>query len=151
MNGADPGLEPVHLLRAVTVELDRAGAAFGARHGLGPNDLRAVIALLDADRAGTPAGPGWLGTQLGINSASVTALVDRLVRAGHVRRVPDEHDGRKVQLVVTEGATALGWAFFGPLIGGVLEVLDGLDDDGRAAVTTFLRGVADVVADVRDG
>jgi hypothetical protein len=41
-------------------------------------DVRALIHLLDAARAGRNATPGWLGSQLGLNSASVTALVDRL-------------------------------------------------------------------------
>lgn len=145
--GAD--LELVHLLRAVTVELDRFGADFAARAGLGATDLRAVIALLDAEREGGPATPGLLGARLGINSASVTALLDRLERAGHVRRERDGTDGRRVRLVVTDEAVTLGWTFFGPLIHGTVAVLDGFDDAERDVLRRFLRGVGDVIAGTR--
>ena len=45
----------VHLLRAVTVELSLVSDRFAALHGLHPTDLRALIHLLDADRAGLRA------------------------------------------------------------------------------------------------
>ena len=141
-----PDLELVHLLRAVTVELDRFGAGFAARAGMGATDLRAVIALLDAERAGEAATPGRLGAELGINSASVTVLVDRLVTAGHVHRERDPADGRRVRLRVTEEAVRLGWTFFGPLIEGTVGLLEGFDDAEREVVRRFLRGVGDVVA-----
>lgn len=145
--GAD--LELVHLLRRVTLELDRFGAGFAARYGLGATDLRAVVALLDASRAGRQATPGWLGSQLGINSASVTVLVDRLVRVGYLRRERDDADRRRVHLVVTDDAMELGWTFFGPLIDGVVSVLDGFDDIERDVVRRFLGRVGDVVSDRR--
>ena len=71
-------LVAVHRLRALTVELDLLGADFAQKHSLHPTDIRALICLLDADRAGTRATPGWLGGQLGLESASVTALIDRM-------------------------------------------------------------------------
>lgn len=72
------GLRLVHLLREVTVELDLLGAAFARRHHMHPTDLRALIHLLDAGRAGQPATPSWLARQLDLDPSSVTALVDRL-------------------------------------------------------------------------
>src|SRR5688572_16544770 len=110
-------MRAVHLLRAITVELDQVGGRFAADNGLHPTDLRALICLLDAARVQVPATPGWLAGQLGLNSAGTTALVDRLEKAGHVRRVRDTSDRRRVLLEVDERAVALGWAFFGPLIG----------------------------------
>ncbi|WP_436772466.1 MarR family winged helix-turn-helix transcriptional regulator [Yinghuangia sp. YIM S09857] len=141
-----PGMRAVHLLRAVTLELDRLGGEFAAENGLHPTDLRALIALLDAARAGTPATPGRLGAELGLNSAGTTALVDRLERAGHVRRVRDASDRRRVLLEVDDRAVALGQAFFGPLIGEVIAVVEQFDADGRAVVERFLTGVRDAVA-----
>lgn len=141
-----PGMRAVHLLRAVTVELDRLGGRFAAENNLHPTDLRALIALLDAARAGTPATPGRLGAELGLNSAGTTALVDRLERAGHVRRVRDTADRRRVLLEVDEHAVALGWRFFGPLIHEVVAVVEQFDDDGREVVERFLAGVRDAVA-----
>ncbi|MFD0266483.1 MarR family transcriptional regulator [Streptomyces sp. NPDC127106] len=106
----------VHLLRAVTVAFDLHGAEFAARNGLHPTDLRALIFLLDAERAGTKATPGRLAEALRLNSAGATALLDRLERLGLVRRRRDEEDRRRVLLSVEQKAVDLGWAFFGPLI-----------------------------------
>src|SRR5581483_268713 len=120
MDDQDPALGLVHLLRAVTVELDLFAAEFAGNNGLHPTDVRALIQLLDADRAAVTATPGWLAAQLGLNSASTTALIDRLERLGLVRRARDTHDRRRVLLCVEERAVALSWSFFGPLINGMV-------------------------------
>src|SRR3712207_8602019 len=106
----------VHRLRALTLLLDAAGAAFAARNGLSAADVRALVCLLDRERAGVPASPTWLAGQLRVTTASVTALLDRLERAGHVRRVPRSDDRRRVDVRVQVSAKELGWALFGPLI-----------------------------------
>ncbi len=79
-------MEIVHLLRAVAVELGPHSARFANQNGTHPTDVRALIALMDAVRAGTELTAGRLGGPLGLNSAGTTALVDRLERAGQVRR-----------------------------------------------------------------
>ncbi|GAA2659162.1 MarR family transcriptional regulator [Streptomyces lunalinharesii] len=137
------GMDLVHLLREVTVRLDLAGARFAARNGLHPTDLRALIALLDAARAGEELTAGRLGARLGLNSAGTTALVDRLERLGHLRRVRDTRDRRRVLLAVEPQAIALGQAFFGPPIARVRSLLDTFDAEERATVRRFLTGVRD--------
>src|SRR5215211_6889326 len=140
----EPGMQLVHLLRAMTVELDLFGAGFAAANRLHATDLRALIHLLDAARAGTPATPGWLGERLGMNSASVTALVDRLERAGHLRRERDGRDRRRVLLTVEDRAVALGWSFFGPLITGMVTAMRDFDEVELATVRRFLRAMTEV-------
>ncbi|WP_234326818.1 MULTISPECIES: MarR family winged helix-turn-helix transcriptional regulator [unclassified Streptomyces] len=135
------GMELIHLLREVTLQLDLAGAQFAGRNGLHPTDLRALIGLLDAARAGVPSTPGRLGAHLGLNSAGTTALVDRLERLGLIRRVRDTEDRRRVLLEVDERAVALGQSFFGPLIDRTLTLLDTFDAGERAAIRRFLDGV----------
>ncbi|MGP4016959.1 MarR family winged helix-turn-helix transcriptional regulator [Saccharopolyspora sp. 5N708] len=142
-------LQLVHLLRAVTVELDLLGAEFAGTHRLHPTDLRALIALLDADRAGETATPGRLGERLGLNSASVTALIDRLERLGHVQRERDPVDRRRVKLVVADRAVALGQSFFGPLIGEVVEKMRSYDAVEREAIRRFLLDMNVLVTDRR--
>jgi DNA-binding MarR family transcriptional regulator len=141
----DPGMQMVHLLRTVTMELDLFAAEFAAAQGLHPTDLRALIHLLDAARSGTPATPGWLGGKLGLNSASVTGLVDRLEHAGHVRRVRDPGDRRRVRLVVEDRAIALGWSFFGPLITRMVTAMGAYDEAELATVRRFLSTMVDIV------
>lgn len=135
----------VHLLRAVTVEFDLLGAEFGARHGLHPTDVRALIHLLDAARSDTRATPGWLSEQLRLNSAGTTALVDRLERLGLVRRSRDTADRRRVLLEVEEKATELGWTFFGPVIGGVVAAAEGFGTGELETVRRFLTAVLEGV------
>ncbi|MFE8014024.1 MarR family winged helix-turn-helix transcriptional regulator [Streptomyces antibioticus] len=136
-----PALGLVHLLRAVTVEFDLLGAEFAARHGLHPTDVRALIHLLDAARSGTRATPGRLGEQLRLNSAGTTALVDRLERLGLVQRSRDTADRRRVLLNVTEKATELGWAFFGPVIGEVVTATESFEAGELETVRRFLTAV----------
>jgi len=137
----------VHLLRAVTVELGLAGDRFAALHGLHSTDLRALIHLLDADRAGVRATPGWLGGRLAMASPAVTALVDRLVRLGLVRRTPDPADRRRVLLEVDETAVALGWSFFGPLIHGLIEATGDFTPAELETVERFLTTALRVIAE----
>lgn len=149
MDHRDPRLELVHLLRGITVQLDLLGAEFAARNGLHPTDVRALIQLLDFDRAGVEATPGRLGEKLGLNSPAVTAVVDRLQRLGLVRRERDERDRRRVLLAVTDQATDLGWSFFGRLIGDMVNAAEEFDEAELATVRRFLGSVEAVLADWR--
>ncbi|MEU2549056.1 MarR family transcriptional regulator [Streptomyces roseolus] len=132
------GLRLVHLLRAVSVAFGLRQAEFAARNGMHRTDVRALICLLDADRAGERATAGLLGARLGLNSAGTTAVIDRLERLGHVARVRDDHDRRRVLLRVEPEAIRLGQDFFGPVIDELLDVLDSFDPAERDAVRRFL-------------
>src|SRR4051794_41939424 len=74
------------LLRRLTVELDAVGQRFAQLHGLNRTDVRALVAIMDAARRGEALTAGRLGDAVDLRSASVTALVDRLEKVGHVRR-----------------------------------------------------------------
>lgn len=136
------GLQLVHRLRAISVELELSRAAFARVHGLHDTDVRALIHLLDADRAGVPATPGWLGARLGLTSPSTTALIDRLESAGHVVRQRSSADRRKVEIHVSDQAVALGWEFFGPLLSGMVAAMRSFDAAELDTVDRFLRAVA---------
>ncbi|MGW2747651.1 MarR family transcriptional regulator [Streptomyces sp. NPDC001450] len=146
---AAPEMEIVHLLRAVAVELGLHSGRFANQNGMHPTDVRALIALMDARRAGEETTAGRLGAELGLNSAGTTALVDRLERAGQVRRVRAERDRRRVVVEVEERAVELGQAFFGPLIERSLELLRGYDERQLAAIRGFLGGVREAAAEGR--
>ncbi|MGA5898037.1 MarR family winged helix-turn-helix transcriptional regulator [Streptomyces venetus] len=140
-------MEIVHLLRAVVVDLGRHSARFAQRNGMHPTDVRALIVLMDAARAGTETTAGQLGAALGLNSAGTTALVDRLERAGHVRRVRGERDRRKVVIEVEERAIALGRQHFGPLIDRAVGLLREYDERELAAIRGFLTGVREAASE----
>ncbi|MEV8531282.1 MarR family transcriptional regulator [Streptomyces sp. NPDC051211] len=137
-------MELVHLLRAVTVEFGLRQQEFAARNGMHLTDVRALICLLDADRAGEPASAGLLGARLGVNSAGTTAVIDRLERLGHVVRVRDPQDRRRVLLRVSPAAVELGRAFFGPLIDGLLDAVGTFSAPERDTIRRFLTAAQSV-------
>ncbi|RII15658.1 MarR family protein [Streptomyces sp. YIM 130001] len=137
------GMEIVHLLREVTVELALTQRDFARANGMHATDVRALVCLLDAERSGALLTPGELGGQLGLNSAGTTSVVDRLQRLGHLERLPDAQDRRRIRLKVSDRAVTLGEDHFGPLIRRTLDLLGGYDDRELAAVRRFLTTTRD--------
>ncbi|RKN18713.1 MarR family transcriptional regulator [Micromonospora musae] len=137
-------------LRRYSSDAQHIGHAFAALHGLNATDLQALIAVMDAELAGDPITAGRLGTQLGLSSGSVTALVDRLERAGHLRRDRATADRRKVLLRYADRGAALATAFFGPLGTRTDAVVAGFTDDELQVVHRFLRTMAESTREYRD-
>jgi DNA-binding MarR family transcriptional regulator len=135
------------LLRRLTVELDAVGQRFAHEHGLGRTDVRALVAIMDAARSGAALTAGGLGAAVDLSSASVTALVDRLERAGHVRRVRDAEDRRRVTLQMSDPAMAAGAEFFGGLQRDLVAAMADYTDDDLAVVRSFLSAMTDVIAE----
>jgi DNA-binding MarR family transcriptional regulator len=77
----------------VQAELGR----IATEHGLSVIQLRLLGVLRDR----TP-GMRELARHLGLDKSSMTGLVDRAERRGLVRRAPAPHDGRVVQVSLTE-------------------------------------------------
>ncbi len=134
----DPRDELVRLLQTYAAEADRLGQVFAERNGMHPTDLYALLAVMQADTAGTPLTPGRLGEHLGLSSGATTAVVDRLERADHVRRERDVRDRRRVTLRYADAAAAVGGAFFGPLAVRMDRMLAGFTADELAVVQRFL-------------
>jgi hypothetical protein len=59
---------------------------------LAPTDLICMCLL----QLNGPATPGWLAEKTGLTTGAVTGMIDRLERAGYVRRQPDPTDRRRV-------------------------------------------------------
>ncbi len=133
------------LLRRLTVELDAVGQRFADLHGLNRTDVRALVAVMDAARRGTSLTAGGLGEAVDLRSASVTALVDRLERVGHLRRVRDPEDRRRVSLEISDSAMAAGAEFFGGLQRDLVAAMSGYSDEELEVVARFLAEMTDVI------
>ncbi|MGY1618714.1 MarR family winged helix-turn-helix transcriptional regulator [Geodermatophilus sp. SYSU D00691] len=133
------------MLRRLTVELDAVGQRFAGLHGLNRTDVRALVAIMDAARAGRPMTAGALGAAVDLSSASVTALLDRLERVGHLRRVRDEADRRRVVLEMSPTAMAAGAEFFGGLNRDLTAAMEGYTDEELAVVRRFLGEMTEVI------
>ncbi|MET9883726.1 MarR family transcriptional regulator [Streptomyces sp. NPDC006430] len=105
------------LLRRMNNEFNRMAHEFAQAHGLHPTDVQALIALLDngSDGSGQPMTPGRLGEQLNLTSGAVTACLDRLERAGHVRRTRAPDDRRVVHLQYAPAGREVARDYFMPL------------------------------------
>jgi len=124
-------------LREVIRAASGTRGALARRLGIGVTDAAAIDHLA--------LGPVELGNRLGIRSASATALVDRLVEAGHVARTPHPQDRRRVALQVTDQGYDEVSAALRPMLAGIERAVDRLTPEQAAATAAFLREVAEVM------
>jgi DNA-binding MarR family transcriptional regulator len=85
--------------------------AVGRQLGLGPADMRCLDVLVEGPRTA-----GELSVATGLRPAATTALLDRLVAKGYVRREPSPTDRRKVLVAMTEEGMRRTWAAYGPMV-----------------------------------
>ncbi len=111
---------------------------------LGATDLAALDRLTSGDG---PVGVVELGRRLGITSASATVLVDRLVAAGHVERVPHPTDKRRRVVQVTPRAHEHLHDVVAPLTDRIRAVTARLDDESSRVVLDYVREVYAVLHD----
>lgn len=91
------------LLRAAKKMLGAFGEAFAA-HGLSPGRY-AVLMALDAERSGLS--PSEIAERLGVTRATVTGLVDGLVREGLLTYAADPDDRRRKAIAISREGEAL--------------------------------------------
>ncbi|MFE9725662.1 MarR family winged helix-turn-helix transcriptional regulator [Streptomyces sp. NPDC005794] len=141
-DGARPGATGVPELQALAVELRRMNGeinrlvhAFAHAQGLHTTDVQALGAILDAD---APLTPGRLREHLGLTSGAVTACLDRLERAGHIRRARESSDRRVVHLYYESGAKSAARSFFMPLAEAAAEARSASEPQELEAALRFL-------------
>ena len=85
--------------------------------------------------------PSDIARRLGITTAAVTVVVDRLVKAGHVRREPNPNDRRGVLVVPDEDSTAKARGLLAPMIMDIDSVAQDFDEAEREVIVRYLEGV----------
>lgn len=137
--GAGPEASDLHVLashlRRMNGEINRLVHGFAGSQGLHATDVQALAAILDSPE---PMTPGRLREHLGLTSGAVTACVDRLERAGHVRRVRESADRRVVHLHYVPDARAAARTYFRPLAEAAASARSRFDEDELAVVVRFL-------------
>lgn len=127
-------------------DVNRAAAdvdhALARRMGLRPLDYTALSHVMTAEGA---MGPYRLSGALGISSGSATELIDRLERAGHVRRRRDEQDRRRVSVQATDAAVQRVLGELAPLFSAVDTLAEEFTEPERAAIARFLRQAAEIL------
>ena len=133
MTSASPSSAP-SLLGALGRYVEARNAALtSARRMLKVNELDARALLYIAGNSGTR--PGNLRDYLGITSAGVTTLIDRLVERRAVRRDVDAGDRRVNRISVTVDLDAEPWSALTRFDAAFAEALaqSGFDDSGQLA------------------
>jgi DNA-binding MarR family transcriptional regulator len=92
--------------------------------GMNLTDMTAILLLTDRG----PMGATELAARLGIRLASTTVLVDRLEQAGHLERVRDTVDRRRVTVTETAAARAASLSAWLPAIQEIDDVCHSLSD-----------------------
>ncbi|WLP91956.1 MarR family transcriptional regulator [Gordonia sp. NB41Y] len=108
-------------------------------HGITRSEFDVLGALVRADR---PLRASEVVFTTMLSGASVTKISDSLSRRGLLERHKSERDGRVVLLTSTDAGRALVDRELPRRLDDDRQVLDGLDDAERAALTTLLRKVS---------
>ncbi|MBE1204534.1 MarR family winged helix-turn-helix transcriptional regulator [Aminobacter carboxidus] len=142
------------LIAALDREMRRMGAqnivtsqTVADRFGLHTTDLE-CLDLLFMRKAATP---GELAAATGLSSGAMTALLDRLERAGYVERQADPGDRRRVLLHIKAEAIKPIEAVYGPMQARMQQLWAGYSQAELATIVDFLKRSTDLaVACVED-
>lgn len=133
----DEGLIALRRILRATELYERELANAG---GLTPAQLRALQILVS--RQGNSATPKALATQMGVTQATVTALVDKLVKRELVTRTPSASDGRQTDVTATEAGRASVAAAPDALQQRFVRKFEQLEDWEQAQLLSSLERVA---------
>ncbi|WP_431682376.1 MarR family winged helix-turn-helix transcriptional regulator [Kitasatospora sp. KL5] len=129
-----------NLLQGLASEMNLLGHDFAAAQGLHATDVQALLAIMRGSTGVTPGPvtPGRLREELALTSGAVTAVLDRLERAGHIRRSRDAADRRQVQVHYNPGASRMAAAWFAPVADCTDAVAAEFSADELRTVARFL-------------
>jgi DNA-binding MarR family transcriptional regulator len=126
-----------HLLHRKALATERHRAAVARRLGLSDTEVSALVHL---SRHGSLT-PSQLGDLLFLTSGGVTALTQRLERAGYVDRAPHPRDKRSTVLSARSGILEEASGLYEPLVSALDWAAAELTDDQRLAVGRFLERI----------
>ena len=103
--------EVIHLARAHEAANDAFDEVARERLGVNRTDLRCLNIIENEG----PLNAGRLAELSGLTTAAVTAVLDRLERAGYARRARDSGDRRQVRVEVTPLLAERATPIWGPI------------------------------------
>jgi DNA-binding MarR family transcriptional regulator len=115
--------------------------ALGARMGLSAVDQRA-LALITRE---APVTASRLARLTGLTPGAITGLVDRLERAGHVRRSPDPGDRRRVLIAPAPRPPSATGDAFEALGRDMAAVMKRYDERELAVIADYVRNTVEVL------
>lgn len=120
--------------RAMQNAADAVDGAVAELHGLNRTDL---ICLDVLDRHGTVSA-GRLAEETRLTTGAMTRLLDRLEASGHIRRVADSGDRRRVLVESTERARQIGREAYLPIVEAWMGLRDRFTREQLEGILVFL-------------
>ena len=117
---------------------------------MGENELLVLRFLTRASGTGRDITPVDLARHLGVSTASMTALLDRLERSGHLERRRHPSDRRKVLVSTPPHADEEMRGTLASMHARMMQATRGMTESETVAVTAFLQRMRCAVADVCD-
>jgi DNA-binding MarR family transcriptional regulator len=130
-------------LRALQSTADAHDEVVARRLGMNRTDHQCIDIL---DQAGGLLTAGELARATGLTTGAVTAVVDRLERAGFVRRARDDEDRRRVLVELTPKARQVG-ELYAPLIEATTREFGRYSVEELTAILDFVQRVRRLFAD----
>lgn len=136
-----PGVKGAELGRELSTAVVAFHEAIGAHLGVSAVDQRAHALI---GKLG-PMSAGALAKEIGLTPGAVTGMVDRLERAGLVRRDPDPDDRRRVVISTADsGARVFGRAFSG--LGSAMEdLISGYSEAEQRAIADYITRTVEIL------
>ena len=119
--------------RRIHAAIDAVDYAISEHLGIHRNDLRALNLLEDG-----PLSPKMIAERVGLTSGSVTALIDRLEKAGFVERRPSKTDRRSIEVGIAPHRYAEIGALYRQCAAGLMNKFgDKTEDTIKASVAVL--------------
>lgn len=113
---------------------------------LNQTDMRALHFLIVCQNRGVIATPGAIAEHLDVSTASVTKLLDRLERGGHITRRAHPTDRRALAITITPKTHAAAMETVGRQQSKRFHAAARLTAEEREVVTRFVNDMADEIA-----
>lgn len=115
---------------------------------MGASDLQALRFLLKSQGEGRVVSGRDLANHLGMTSASVTALLDRLSKSGHVQRTPHPTNRRSNMITATPGSDEEVRQTLGAMHARMFDAARALGGSEAETVRSFLASLTVAVDNV---
>ena len=130
-------------LRSLSATAELFTQATADRMGVNTTDVQCLNIIHEL---GTPTA-GEVAAKTGLTSGSVTAVLDRLERAGYVARLHDPVDRRRVRVRPTPKAGELAAQVFLPMLAAVGASYTAYSDDELRLIVRFLAATSQALTE----
>jgi DNA-binding MarR family transcriptional regulator len=131
--------ELIRLAREHEAANDAFDEVAAQKLGVNRTDLRCLSIIENESGHQGSMTAGRLAELTGLTSAAVTAVLDRLEKAGYARRVRDQNDRRQVLVELTPLITERGEPIWGPLGKDANAAFQRMSVDELKSVIEFFR------------